>query len=71
MFATRAIDSFIAIDPCEPDLALEIDIGKNTAACLKVELSGVTTPTSARRAVSYFLPMSTSRPSVFQPGSRL
>ncbi len=34
-------------------------VGKNTAACLKVELSGVANPTGARRAVSCFLPMST------------
>lgn len=39
-------------------------IGKNTAACLKVELSGVTTPTSGRRVVSCFLPMSTDVPIV-------
>lgn len=39
-------------------------VGKNAAACLKVELSGATSSAGARRAVSYFLPMSTDVPIV-------
>lgn len=34
-------------------------VGNNTSACLMVELSGTTKATATKRAVSYFLPLST------------
>ena len=37
-------------------------VGKNASACLMVELSGPTKPTSTQRAASYFLPVSTDIP---------
>ncbi|HSX22151.1 MAG TPA: hypothetical protein VLE97_05190 [Gaiellaceae bacterium] len=39
-------------------------VGKNAAASLKVELSGTSNPSGSKRAVSYFLPMSTDVPIV-------
>ena len=55
----------VILKPLAADDRVEIAatyVGNKTTACLVVELSGTAKPPSVRRAVSYFLPMSTDVP---------